>query len=463
VNASPDARTLGWRGLRVRPRAGIAFLKPGDLVFLTDVWVLLFVLWATRALAGHLDPAAGAFGLAAFVLAVLPGMSRETTVRPTALDDAGRLCRALWLAYAAVVASDAVIGLGSEQTLLGVTVAATMAMSAGRGLSHTLERHWVRHRTRSKTLVLGGGRIAQRLVRALSQHPEYGLEIVGAVDDDPIFDSAELGTKVIGGVEEAPRLIREYGVKVVFVAFSSSDHANMVSIIRAAMANGAIVWTIPRFFEMGLVTAQADHVWGLPVVRVQRPARNRPQWALKRSLDYFLAALATLALSPVMAVISLLIVVESGRPVLLRQRRVGLDGRSFDMLKFRSMRPADQDVESTEWRADGERVTRVGRVLRRSSLDELPQFLNVIKGEMSLVGPRPERPYFVERFSDLYPYYGARHRLPAGVTGWAQIHGLRGDTSIEERVTFDNYYIENWSLTLDFKILLRTIFKLVVG
>jgi lipopolysaccharide/colanic/teichoic acid biosynthesis glycosyltransferase len=140
---------------------------------------------------------------------------------------------------------------------------------------------------------------------------------------------------------------------------------------------------------------------------------------------------------------------------------VGLDGKPFGILKFRTMRNGGPKVERTEWAADEARMTRVGRILRKTSLDELPQLFNVLKGEMSLVGPRPERPYFVDLFSDLYPSYNARHRLPAGITGWAQVHGLRGDTSIEDRAAFDNYYIENWSLAQDIKILMRTALAMV--
>jgi lipopolysaccharide/colanic/teichoic acid biosynthesis glycosyltransferase len=165
-------------------------------------------------------------------------------------------------------------------------------------------------------------------------------------------------------------------------------------------------------------------------------------------------------LAPVLGVIALAVLLESGRPILLKQRRVGIDGRPFDIYKFRSLQVADESVESTEWAAAEARITRAGHFLRKTSLDELPQLFNILKGEMSLVGPRPERPYFVDLFSDLYPQYGSRHRLPAGLTGWAQIHGLRGDTSIEERAVFDNYYIENWSLAEDMKILLRTMPKL---
>lgn len=170
-----------------------------------------------------------------------------------------------------------------------------------------------------------------------------------------------------------------------------------------------------------------------------------------------LAGIGVLLLSPLMCAVALAVFMESGRPLLFKQKRLGLNGREFTILKFRTMKVVDEVVASAEWAADRRRVTRVGRFLRDTNLDELPQLFNILRGEMSIVGPRPERPHFVQLFSGLYPNYGSRHRFPAGLTGWAQVHGLRGDTSIEDRVAFDNYYIENWSLAQDTKILAKSV------
>jgi lipopolysaccharide/colanic/teichoic acid biosynthesis glycosyltransferase len=231
----------------------------------------------------------------------------------------------------------------------------------------------------------------------------------------------------------------------------------MVGVVRDALASGAAVWVVPRLFELGSGGNNGDHLWGLPLSRLRPPARSRRSWIVKRTLDVAIAAAALVVLAPVFAAVALATLLDSGRPVFLRQRRVGLDGKPFDVLKFRTMKVCDESVLDQEWVPDDQRITRVGRFLRDSSLDELPQLVNVVRGEMSLVGPRPERPYFVSLFSGLYPGYDSRHRLPAGITGWAQIHGLKGsETSIEERAAFDNYYIENWSLGEDFKIMLRT-------
>jgi exopolysaccharide biosynthesis polyprenyl glycosylphosphotransferase len=185
---------------------------------------------------------------------------------------------------------------------------------------------------------------------------------------------------------------------------------------------------------------------------------------LKRVFDVVVSGIALLILAPVMLACALAVRLEGGRGVLFRQERVGLDGRPFELLKFRSLRPADDDESRTRWNvANDHRMGRVGRFLRQTSLDELPQLLNILRGDMSLVGPRPERPHFVHEFTREFPRYAARHRVPAGLTGLAQVHGLRGDTSIEERAQFDNAYIETWSLWSDVKIMLRTAWAVVRG
>lgn len=432
---------------------------PGDVVSLVDTWILLAVLWASRMLTGSLDPAVTVFGLSAFALLVSPTVQRER-LNNNALDDAGTILRGAAFAYAIASAVSITSGLGEPQVLLWSAGASLPALVLGRGLSYKLERVVRRQGDGSRTLIVGGGEIARRVIATLEEHGEYALDVVGVADDDPKFDAGELGARIIGGLGDVPDLVKSHQVDVVIVAFSNANQAGLVNVIRSAMAGGAAVWVVPRFFELGAAGTTKDHLWGIPVVRLNAPARSRPEWLLKRALDFTIAAAAAIVLAPVLAAIALAVLIESGRPIFHRQRRVGLDGRPFDIYKFRSMRVADDSTEATEWAASEARTTRVGLFLRKTSLDELPQLFNILRGEMSLVGPRPERPYFVDLFSDLYPHYNSRHRLPAGLTGWAQIHGLRGDTSIEERAVFDNYYIENWSLMEDLKILLRTMPKL---
>jgi exopolysaccharide biosynthesis polyprenyl glycosylphosphotransferase len=205
-------------------------------------------------------------------------------------------------------------------------------------------------------------------------------------------------------------------------------------------------------------------VWGIPLIRVRRAPFRTQGWKLKRALDVLTSGVALLLLAPVLSACALGVRLEGGPGVIFRQSRVGLDGRPFQVLKFRSLKPLDEGESQTQWNiAQDHRLGPFGRFLRRTSLDELPQLWNILRGDMSLVGPRPERPHFVNQFSTHVPRYMARHRVPSGLTGWAQVHGLRGDTSIEDRARFDNYYIENWSPWLDVKILLRTVSQVVRG
>jgi exopolysaccharide biosynthesis polyprenyl glycosylphosphotransferase len=432
-------------------------LSQADLVLFIDLWVLLGALWLSRLATAHLDPAVAIFGVTAFAFIVSPRLTRER-LGASALDDAGPIFRRVCIAYAVGSTSMILMDLSHHGKVLLVVAALTApALVIGRALAYSAERTIRREGKSARAVVVGGGEIARRLVTTLAEHDEYGLDIVGVVDDDPKLSSAELRTRVLGELRALPNLVLTHRIDVVLVAFSSSEHAGMVDVLRAAMANGAQVWVIPRFFELGYGSPDGDHLWGLPVVRLQNPARSRPEWILKRTLDFVLAGLGLVALSPLMAAIAALVYLESGRPIFFKQTRLGLDGREFAILKFRTMRVVEEQVTSVEWAADRQRTTRVGRFLRDTSLDELPQLFNVVKGDMSLVGPRPERPHFVQLFRQLYPNYESRHRLPAGLTGWAQIHGLRGDTSIEERAAFDNYYIENWSLARDIKILVKSV------
>jgi exopolysaccharide biosynthesis polyprenyl glycosylphosphotransferase len=441
-------------GLRLR-------IHQGDLVFIADVWVLLSVLWCARLATGALDLSIALFAVGAFLFIVCPRAGRDR-IGPSVWDEVGSIARGAVAAYAPASVVTVLLGIGDARTLLLVAVTTVVTLTLGRGAAYAFERAFRRDGRSVRTLVVGGGEVAGRVVSTLAEHDEYGLEVVGAADDDPKLTSGELGTRILGSLRDVADIVAKRRVEVVIVTFSSTEQASMIDTIREVFARGAQVWVVPRFFEIGATDVTHDHLWGLPLVRLQPPPRVRPQWPLKRVLDFVIALIGVILAAPLMAVIAVATYLDSGRPILLRQVRVGLDGRPFEMLKFRTMRMAEESVEAREWSADGKRVTRVGRLLRSTSLDELPQLLNVLKGDMSLVGPRPERPYFVELFSNLYPNYDSRHRLPAGVTGWAQVNGLRGgNTSVEERADFDNYYIENWSLGQDLKILAKTPMALV--
>jgi exopolysaccharide biosynthesis polyprenyl glycosylphosphotransferase len=437
----------GWRF----GRQGFADALPA----VVDHLVLLTVLYISRVMLGAFNASVTAFVLTVLVLQVWPEFTSRR-LRPSAVDDTPLILRRALMAFGGVAALSVLTGSGPLEPVLTAGLAATPALVLGRAGSYATARK-VRAHSRRRTVIVGGGEIARRIISALEERSEYGMEVVGAVDDYPKLEASELGTRVLGGIADLPRIARSHRVENVVVAFSQAREAETMSAIRTAVASGVHVWIVPRLFELGGTGRNSDHLWGYPLVKVAAPAPSRPQWALKRALDVAVAGLGVIVAAPFLALIAVGIRLESAGPVLFKQRRVGSKGKPFDIYKFRTMKVCDATVNDTEWTADEDRITRVGRFLRDTGLDEVPQLFNVMRGHMSLVGPRPERPFFVDQFSQEFGNYDARHRLPVGVTGWAQIHGLRGDTSIEDRVALDNYYIDNWSLGQDVKIILKTV------
>jgi exopolysaccharide biosynthesis polyprenyl glycosylphosphotransferase len=333
-----------------------------------------------------------------------------------------------------------------------------------KSLAYAVVR-WARcsGRVRHTALVIGAGHVGMRLTHNLQEHQEFGLDVVGFVDSRPrVQDERELPAPLLGGQDHLAELIEDFAVRVVIVAFGSVRESELVDILRTCDRLRCEIFFIPRLFEMSYTTRDMDQAWGIPLVRVRRAPYRRLSWRMKRLVDVLISGTALLLLLPLMALIAFAVRLEGGPGVIFRQHRVGVDGREITVLKFRSLRPVSDDESATRWNiAHDDRLGPVGRMLRKSSLDELPQLWNILIGSMTLVGPRPERPHFVKEFGQKVPRYMARHRVPAGLTGWAQVHGLRGDTSIEHRAGFDNYYIENWSLWGDFKIMMRTVEQLL--
>lgn len=270
---------------------------------------------------------------------------------------------------------------------------------------------------------------------------------------------------MVGGPEDLADNIERLHVDHVIIAFTWLRGSEMVDVLRTCDRLQCEISLVPRLFEMTARGRDTDEVNGITLNRLHRAPFRSWSWPFKRVMDVTAAGLALLLLSPVLAVLAALVrIVDGPGGVLFRQERVGIDGRHFELLKFRSLRPASDAESATNWNIKhDDRLSWLGRLLRKTSLDELPQLWNILRGDMSLVGPRPERPYFVAEFGNTFPRYGWRHRVPSGLTGWAQIHGLRGDTSIAERARYDNDYIENWSLWLDTKILLRTVASVMKG
>ncbi len=321
---------------------------------------------------------------------------------------------------------------------------------------------WARRRLGrcDRAIVVGAGKVGVDLVRTMRAHPEFGLRPVGFVDPEPGLEPAGLPVPLLA--EELPAAIVRHRVGTVVLAFSHARDSPVVDAAIAAHRLGCTTLVVPRMFELYQDGPDIERLRSYPLMRLSTAPTSRPSWWVKRGLDVVLAALALAALWPVIALCALAVLLESGRPVIFRQVRVGMDDRTFRIYKIRSVRQGDVDDSQSRWSVAGDaRVGPVGRFLRRFSLDELPQLWNILRGDMSIVGPRPERPGFVRHFSSIHELYWARHRVPTGLTGLAQVHGLRGDTSIADRARYDNYYIANWSLWLDVKILLLTVGELL--
>ena len=372
-------------------------------------------------------------------------------------DILGRSLAAGALAMVLGGLNDGTAGLARLVTCALFGVLCILGRTAAYGLIRGARR---RGRLRQRALILGAGTVAGRLAENLERHPEYGLVPKGMLDDDPLLAEGERPVPVLGGYEALTDAVLEHRVDLVIVTFGSLREPQIVPLLRACDRLVCEILFVPRLFEVHTVTKYTEVLWGIPVVWMRRAPFRTRAWSAKRASDVILSGLLLLLLVPVLAVCTVASLWDTGS-VLFRQTRVGLDGRPFTLLKFCSLRPAGEEA-STRWNiGEDERLAPVGRFMRRTSLDELPQLWNVLRGDMSLVGPRPERPYFVDEFTRQFPWYMARHRVPVGLTGWAQVHGLRGDTSIPDRARFDNFYIENWSMWGDIKILLRTAAQVV--
>ncbi len=334
-------------------------------------------------------------------------------------------------------------------------------VNLGRTLHHWLrtaiqERGWGRDRV----LIVGSGPVAQMMLQKIQGSPYLGYEIVGLVNGTEGVGEG-LGVPHLGGVEGLPDLIDEHEVDEVIIALPEATHQELIRIIALCERGRTAVKVYPDLFQIMASRVSIDDLGGLPLVSVRDVALRGWNLTLKRAMDLVGSAVGLVFLSPVMLLIGLLIKLESRGPVFYVQERMGLDAKPFRVIKFRSMRQ-DAEKEGPGWTTeDDPRKTRLGAILRHLNLDELPQFINVLIGEMSLVGPRPEREVYVRRFQQSIPRYMERHREKAGMTGWAQVNGLRGDTSIWERTKYDLWYIENWSLWLDTKIIIRTLLRVL--
>jgi exopolysaccharide biosynthesis polyprenyl glycosylphosphotransferase len=308
-----------------------------------------------------------------------------------------------------------------------------------------------------RLLIVGTGEVGRMILQKVRQMPGLGYRVIGFVDGEAPAGQQIMGVPVLGNVDDLPNLIREHEIEEVIIGRSELTHQEALAIISRCERGQVGIKIFPDLFQIIATELSIGDLGGLPLLSVRDVALRGWKLTLKRAVDLVGSAILLVLFSPLLVLVALAIKLDSSGPVFYAQERMGLDAKSFWCLKFRSMR-ADAERDGPGWTTENDpRVTKVGHWLRRVSLDELPQLINVLLGEMSLVGPRPERPVYVEQFRRSIPRYMDRHREKAGMTGWAQVNGLRGDTSIAERTKYDLWYIENWSLWLDFQIILRTI------
>jgi exopolysaccharide biosynthesis polyprenyl glycosylphosphotransferase len=397
-------------------------------------------------------------------------------ITPDYFDEVGHVVGACSVAAMALIASAVFVSgaLSQAELCARVWVFGMIYVAGSRYvLNVTQRRARIERSIAVPTLIFGAGRIGAQVERRLDEKPELGLRPVGYVDPYPPSDDQVPGRRVpvLGGPEDLESIVERTGAQHVVLAFMSSrgSDATLVPVVRKCDELGLEVSLVPRLFESINVRVKLEHIGGMPLYRLRAVDPKGWQFAVKHALDRVVAAILILMLAPLLLVTTIAVRISSPGPILFRQRRVGRDEKPFDLLKFRSMKPSVDPPQPSKVKVllpedtapggveGADRRTVIGRLMRRTSIDELPQLFNVLRGEMSIIGPRPERPEFVELFERRVSRYEDRHRVKAGITGWAQVHGLRGKTSLSDRIEWDNYYIENWSLWLDLKILIMTV------
>jgi len=310
-------------------------------------------------------------------------------------------------------------------------------------------------------LIVGTGDLAQSLAEKISLHSEYGFNIIGFLTAHPEEINSELGrVRVIGTFSEISTVIHKYGIDQLFIALPLNAHGKMETILDSLSEETVDIKVVPDLLQFMNLQSGVEDLDGLPIVNLSESPLQGWNIVVKRLSDIIFSSIFIIVSSPFLILIAIIIKLESAGSIIYRQKRVGLDGNIFEMFKFRSMQVGAEDETGPIWASKGDtRRTRLGSFLRKTSIDELPQLFNVLMGDMSLVGPRPEREMFVEEFKKSIPKYMLRLKMKAGLTGWAQVNGWRGNTSLEKRIEFDLYYIKHWSLLLDLKIICITFWK----
>ena len=310
-------------------------------------------------------------------------------------------------------------------------------------------------------LLIGYSRAAEEYITRINANPQWGYVVRGILDDRVPSGTIYKGVKVVGRIENIRYILPENKLDEIAITLALKDYDHLEYIVDLCEKSGVHTKFIPDYNSLVPSHPYTEDLMGLPVINIRYvPLTNTLNWVSKRAVDIAGAFLGILISSPVMLLAALAVRLTSRGPVIFKQERVGLHNKTFKMYKFRTMEVQKPTSEQKAWTVKGDpRVTKVGKFLRCTSLDELPQLFNILMGEMSLVGPRPERPLFVEKFKEEIPRYMIKHQVRPGLTGWAQVNGYRGDTSIRKRIEYDLFYIENWTMSMDFKIMFLTLFK----
>jgi exopolysaccharide biosynthesis polyprenyl glycosylphosphotransferase len=445
-----------------QPKTRTSFPRLGALAMDTAMLAGVFAATSLGASAATGPPQFRSwvvFALSFIAVMALRGLYRER-LRTSGMDEFAGVLFAASLASVATLAEWELSGAtsGAGRDVLRLFVFTAVYVGGGRIAvlrmvrEARLEGEYLR-----PTLIVGAGRVGRLVARRLRDAPELGLRPIGFLDKDPLgpLPDGDSALPVLGASWDLERVLAAHHVEQVLIAFSTAPDDVILRLVRRCDELGVRVAYVPRFFEKITRRLTVDHIGGLPLISASAPDPRGMQFAIKYALDRVLAGLLLIAVAPIIGAAVLAVRIRMGSPVFFRQQRVGLDGRQFEILKLRSM------TVTAEFE-DEPAITGLGAFLRRTSIDELPQLLNVIRGDMSLVGPRPERPELADGFARQIYRYGERHRAKSGITGWAQVHGLGrgperfGERALAERVEWDNYYIENWSLLLDLKILFLT-------
>jgi Undecaprenyl-phosphate glucose phosphotransferase len=328
-------------------------------------------------------------------------------------------------------------------------------------MREVLERRWRAGIGLKRILIAGSGDLGRLVADKILEHRELGYQIIGFIDDRAVGDHLGYrGLPLLGTLDDAAEITARESIDHLYVALPPEQHVRMLELLDSTSREMVDVKVVPDLLQVIALRARLEDLDGVPVININDVPLQGFNSLLKRAIDVAISAAALLVLAIPLAIVALLVKITSRGPVVFRQERMGLDGKSFSIVKFRSMFDDAERETGPIWAVeDDPRVTPLGKFLRKSNLDELPQLWNVLRGDMSLVGPRPERPHFVEQFKHKIPQYMLRHKVKAGLTGWAQVNGWRGNTPLEKRIEYDLYYIENWSVRLDLKIMWLTLLK----